>query len=675
MNLLRNSSFEAGWTDSTSVPNQQIPSEWDWWFAGPDVPNPYYDGNPWSKFVSPEMVHIYKAQVPEHERDLFWWAGDVTLKIFKGAGAWRGRLCQGVGVGAGIYKLSVPVYPDAVSSYVGGKTAAPDPDSAQIRSYKRNFMQEEFGDWMTMQPFLQRRLFEFTFVIPKGESTRQYFGVEFLFPHALANSGMFTDGWSFERVEEPEPEPVPCRGAPREQYKRVYNLIHPNVTREEFLSVAETVYGSRGTIGFSADDAGIGDLDEREVVAWKFPPEEYDDYKAFFVDYYPGVTIEFFEEGEPTEPPEPAPERPNISGWLGVHQLAVKPTGCDDINSTGPAAYKTVDRIDLLVDAIGHVPPEMETRFFYRKWHADEGGASFRYNPDKRAAAEEWVRITAGDLTASGIHRLAESDRVYVLSINEVWDYSMENNRHSIEFDLEFIKALERHNQMHGAHYRPVASSMAVGNPALPEENEEQWQEIVPLAKAIRDAGGVMNYHGYGLCVPDHPEYLEMDSYGMYLQHRWMAYYDWLKANGVIVPWFLGEGGHVGGSVTQNNAYYVNTVTNEAIPYMVATPSGNVILRKRQELFPPPGYEGLAANNMWLNPGQGWKGLIGIDRLIKELIDYFNNPIEAKNQIEGWQACVGGTPFQAGNTTDWAKFDLQGDPLRLLAKEYRAREW
>jgi hypothetical protein len=187
-----------------------------------------------------------------------------------------------------------------------------------------------------------------------------------------------------------------------------------------------------------------------------------------------------------------------------------------------------------------------------------------------------------------------------------------------------------------------------------------------------------MNYHGYGLCVPDHPEFLQMDKYGIYLQHRWMLYYDWLKANGVIVPWFLGEGGHVGGSVSTNQGlafgYYSDTSYKIAVPseYVSYHKNEYITLMKRKPLYYPFSTGSVEAmNSLWLNPGQGWKGLINKERLIDELMLYFNDPIEQKNKEEGWQACLGLTPFQAGNTTDWSKFDMQGDPLRMLAQRYK----
>ena len=56
------------------------------------------------------------------------------------------------------------------------------------------------------------------------------------------------------------------RGEPRVQYERTYWLMPPDASKSEFMEIAGEAYDQRATIGFSADDAGIGDLDKRNVV-------------------------------------------------------------------------------------------------------------------------------------------------------------------------------------------------------------------------------------------------------------------------------------------------------------------------------------------------------------------------------------------------------------------------
>lgn len=82
-------------------------------------------------------------------------------------------------------------------------------------------------------------------------------------------------------------------GAPREPYERTYVLLPPDADAGWAAAVAEMAYaeeGPRFTIGGSADDAGIGDLDARRVIAvnpgqWPGPQT----LGEFFVEFYPGV--------------------------------------------------------------------------------------------------------------------------------------------------------------------------------------------------------------------------------------------------------------------------------------------------------------------------------------------------------------------------------------------------
>jgi len=81
----------------------------------------------------------------------------------------------------------------------------------------------------------------------------------------------------------------PCPGLPREQYERVYVLLPPGIGSEWALAAAEATWEDhRYTIGGSADDAGIGDLDVRVVIAIN-PTLWSSDLQHFYETYYPGV--------------------------------------------------------------------------------------------------------------------------------------------------------------------------------------------------------------------------------------------------------------------------------------------------------------------------------------------------------------------------------------------------
>src|SRR5690606_31650437 len=89
---------------------------------------------------------------------------------------------------------------------------------------------------------------------------------------------------------------------PREQYERTYILMPPNADRPWLDSVINSgiLEDHKHTLGFSADDAGIGDLDQRRVllinpVGWREPLE------LWFAKYYPGVKVRTLNVSSPDE--------------------------------------------------------------------------------------------------------------------------------------------------------------------------------------------------------------------------------------------------------------------------------------------------------------------------------------------------------------------------------------
>jgi murein DD-endopeptidase MepM/ murein hydrolase activator NlpD len=88
---------------------------------------------------------------------------------------------------------------------------------------------------------------------------------------------------------QPPTQPTTARGKPRTPYARTYVLLPPRANAAWANAVVEGAWDTyRFTIGGSADDAGIGDLDFRRVIAVN-PAGWGDDLLAFFDTYYPGV--------------------------------------------------------------------------------------------------------------------------------------------------------------------------------------------------------------------------------------------------------------------------------------------------------------------------------------------------------------------------------------------------
>lgn len=108
----------------------------------------------------------------------------------------------------------------------------------------------------------------------------------------------------------PPPPPPGQRGKPRADYKRTYLLL-PNYPSDAASNQALSQWFAavvrsgvlerfRWTVGTSADDAGIGDLSVRRVIAVN-PSTWGASLQAFYQQYYPGVEFRAIEADTPAE--------------------------------------------------------------------------------------------------------------------------------------------------------------------------------------------------------------------------------------------------------------------------------------------------------------------------------------------------------------------------------------
>ena len=132
--------------------------------------------------------------------------------------------------------------------------------------------------------------------------------------------------------------PPPRRGQPRTPYSRTYVLLPPEADAAWAQAVVDAAWDThRFTIGGSADDAGIGDLDLRRVVAvnpaaWA-PGAGGDDLRDFFETHYSGVIYVPVEAESPaalrtgleTLPEMPAQPPPPMGGAKGGEPPRGKP--------------------------------------------------------------------------------------------------------------------------------------------------------------------------------------------------------------------------------------------------------------------------------------------------------------------------------------------------------------
>ena len=120
-----------------------------------------------------------------------------------------------------------------------------------------------------------------------------------------------------EDEEQPEEEketenpddhskPVQHRGQPREQYERTYILLPPNASEAWATAAVQATWDDRRyTVGASADDAGIGDLDKKTVIAvnpaaWG-DGEDGQGLAGFYRKYYPHTRYRAIEAASPAD--------------------------------------------------------------------------------------------------------------------------------------------------------------------------------------------------------------------------------------------------------------------------------------------------------------------------------------------------------------------------------------
>ncbi len=95
------------------------------------------------------------------------------------------------------------------------------------------------------------------------------------------------------------------RGQPREQYERTYVLLPPGADKEWAKAATDAVWKHGYTLGRSADDAGVGDLEKRTVIA--INPEAWGagedgaGLEGFYKKHYPGVKFRAVRAATPQE--------------------------------------------------------------------------------------------------------------------------------------------------------------------------------------------------------------------------------------------------------------------------------------------------------------------------------------------------------------------------------------
>ncbi len=343
----------------------------------------------------------------------------------------------------------------------------------------------------------------------------------------------------------------PGRGKPRQQYVRTYVLIPPQYGASWGKAAINGTWlkGNFYTIGKSADDAGIGDLDARRIVAVN-PHKWNGDLAEFYAKYYPGVDARQvfasdpaelrtilettpFEQleklgggggnGNGDEPQHPAPKE--IQSWhrqTNITSLDKYPEGmpvenlklvlgAEDALRYMNAGYKTVD-IRYIVDHQGQYIQAMDVAGFLRNF-------------------EDSVEQTIKTVT-----NVYPNAIIYLETTNE----EDPNSEQVLEFEIRCSH--EIYKRWHPV-VRAVLLNIAVGN--------GEGKKLLPLAKVAYANQHLIGYHCYNPVDPVNAERWLVEEAKWY--HLRNLYYidPVFRAEGVYPLYGLTEGGPVR-AISQN---------------------------------------------------------------------------------------------------------------------------
>lgn len=285
------------------------------------------------------------------------------------------------------------------------------------------------------------------------------------------NDAYFDDA-TLEVVDAPEPPepPASTRGAPREQYERIYAVLPADTPRDVYARIAGELWDEGHiTSGGSYDDSGVGDLDVRKALLYHLPVSRQQEFFDWYAKHYPGVEVEFREPLDDVVVPPPNPSMevlgPHIQNDLGAAQ--------EYIRQHSPLV-KLVNNFELAPQVVA-LGAEVLVRFHVGDYRP------FINDPDRPGAASRFLNMFWDSLWT-------QRDYItYVQILNETC-HDAATLSNSVAFEMAVSDELEQRD----GGFRHVALTPSVGQPP-----QHDMELIKPLAEKLIARGGAMGYNSY----------------------------------------------------------------------------------------------------------------------------------------------------------------------------------
>lgn len=425
--------------------------------------------------------------------------------------------------------------------------------------------------------------------------------------------------------------PSQGRGQPRVQYERVYVLLPPDAgVAWTNAVVAGSWEGKRYTLGGSADDAGVGDLDVRKVIAVN-PSKWPSDLRAFYEQFYPGVEYEPLLATSPAElqrklessvsppsPPPPLPPAPTII--LSFQQQRAAGYRDEFIAKVQPPAWLLVGGFEEAAH-LKSLAPNMEIAIR----HVDNAWGDYIFASDRDAAAERWIRHYGQTL----FDQAGSID--YALDLNE---YHATNDYAALQATPFWIEALVKRFEREGWPARLIGLNVAVGNPQHDYLCKEQGipsqiSLLTPAVRLLTSNECKIGYHAYfGVRnLGDRKYYSTLDEpESVRMHYAFRALLSWdpvFRADGVYPQYAFTEGGPI----------YIDEA------------------------------------GLMVSSGAGWKYRETFGGDVDACVASY---LQFQALVQGWNIEHGKrarwmTAFIHGAYSDWVHFDMAGEPSRRLA--------